>query len=184
MEMPATEHMRFYFFKEVDAMNLLLKLLTESLNRIFNEEAEITKREPETLLSYANPSGGKPVQIVYRPSEDIKVTLNKTARYYQQDTASIEQLQKDIASYAEGKTVSIDYTDHNGNESKIDRLAKAADAETLTLSSLIDLSIRISLLHSDELKDLLASGGTVNVHFWNRANNFRYRQIGDRLEKI
>ena len=35
-----------------------------------------------------------------------------------------------------------------------------------------------------ELKYLLASGGTVNVHFWNAKKDFRYRQIGDRLEKI
>ena len=165
-------------------MNLLLTLLSEKLNRILNEEAEITEKKQETLLSYTNPAGGRPVQVLYRPSEDFKVILNKTPRYYQQDSFSIEKMQQDIASYAEGKTVSIDYTDPNGTESKTDRLAKTAEAEVLDLSSLIDLSIRIGLLRSYELRDLLAAGGTINVNFWNRAKNFRYRQIGDRLEKI
>ena len=96
----------------------------------------------------------------------------------------MKRLLADVADYAEGKTVFLDCTDHNGAESKSDRIAKAADAENQTLDSLIELSIRINLLNTVELKDLLANGGTVNVHFWNAARDYRYRQIGDRLEKI
>ena len=101
---------------------------------------------------------------------------------YQQD--STEKLLADVADYAEGKTVSLDYTDNRGTESKQDRIAKVSDVEGLTLSSIIDLSIRINLLNSVDLDYLLANGGTVNVHFWNPAKDFRYRRIGSALEKI
>ena len=163
-------------------MNLVLTLLKERLDNLLHTEAEIDENKTETLLTHGNPYGGKPLQILYRPAEDFKVTLNKTPRYYQQD--SMKRLLADVADYAEGKTVFLDCTDHNGAESKSDRIAKAADAENQTLDSLIELSIRINLLNTVELKDLLANGGTVNVHFWNAARDYRYRQIGDRLEKI
>jgi len=80
--------------------------------------------------------------------------------------------------------VSLDYTDNKGTESKQDRIAKVSDVEGLTLSSIIDLSIRINLLNSVDLDYLLVNGGTVNVHFWNPAKDFRYRRIGSTLEKI
>ena len=140
-------------------MNILLTLLNEKLQDLLHAETEITESKTETLLTYANPYGGKPLQVLYRPGEDFKVTLNKTPRYYQQD--STKRLLADVAGYAEGKTVSLDCTDHNGTESRSDRVVNAAD-----------------------LEDLLASGGTVNAHFWNAKKDFRYRQIGDRLEKI
>ncbi len=110
------------------------------------------------------------------------MTLNKTPRYYQQD--STKRLLADVADYAEGKIVFLDCTDRSGVESRSDRVTKAADVENLTLDSIIELSIRINLLNPVELKDLLANGGTVNVHFWNASKDFQYRQIGDRLEKI
>ena len=90
----------------------------------------------------------------------------------------------DYKKYITGKTISLDVTDRNGNESRHDRIAKASDAEALTLESLIELSIRINLLNSVELKDLLVNGGTVNIHFWDSSKDFRYRQLGNRLEKI
>ena len=126
-------------------MNILLTLLNEQLKSLLHADAEITENKAETLLTYPNPYGGKPLQVLYRPAEDFKVTLNKTPRYYQQD--STKRLLADVAD-------------------------------------IIELSIRINLLNPVELKDLLANGGTVNVHFWNAAKDFRYRQIGDRLEKI
>ena len=159
-------------------MNILLTLLNEQLKSLLHADAEITENKAETLLTYPNPYGGKPLQVLYRP----KVTLNKTPRYYQQD--STKRLLADVADYAEGKTVFLDCTDHSGAESRSDRVTKAADAENLTLDSIIELSIRINLLNPVELKDLLANGGTVNVHFWNAAKDYRYRQIGDRLEKF
>lgn len=164
------------------SMNPELMILIEKLNSLLHTEAEITNQKPGTLLTYANPYGGKPIQVLFSPEEDIKVTLNKTSRYYQQN--SIKRLLDDVADYAEGKTVSLDVTDRNGNESRHDRVAKASDVEALTLDSLIDLSSRISLLNSVELKDLLVNGGTVNVHFWDPAKDFRYRQLGHNLEKI
>ena len=163
-------------------MNILLTLLNEKLQDLLHAEAEITESKAETLLTYANPYGGKPLQVLYRPGEDFKVTLNKTPRYYQQD--STKRLLADVAGYAEGKTVSLDCTDHNGTESRSDRVVNAADLEGIDLDALIELAVRVSLLDSVELKDLLASGGTVNAHFWNAKKDFRYRQIGDRLEKI
>ena len=163
-------------------LNILLTLLNEQLKSLLHADAEITENKAETLLTYPNPYGGKPLQVLYRPAEDFKVTLNKTPRYYQQD--STKRLLADVADYAEGKTVFLDCTDHNGAESRSDRVTKAADAEHLTLDSIIELSIRINLLNPVELKDLLANGGTVNVHFWNAAKDYRYRQIGDRLEKF
>ena len=166
----------------VTTMNPELIMLIEKLNSLLHTEAEITNKKPGTLLTYTNPYGGKPIQILFSPEEDIKVTLNKTSRYYQQN--SIKRLLDDVADYAEGKTVSLDVTDRNGNESRHDRVAKASDVEVLTLDSLIDLSSRISLLNSVELKDLLVNGGTVNVHFWDPSKDFRYRQLGNRLEKI
>ena len=138
-------------------MNILLTLLNEQLKSLLHADAEITENKAETLLTYPNPYGGKPLQVLYRPAEDFKVTLNKTPRYYQQD--STKRLLADVADYAEGKTVFLDCTDHNGAESR-------------------------SVLNPVELKDLLANGGTVNVHFWNAAKDYRYRQIGDRLEKF
>ena len=156
-------------------MNILLTLLNEQLKSLLHADAEITENKAETLLTYPNPYG-------YRPAEDFKVTLNKTPRYYQQD--STKRLLADVADYAEGKTVFLDCTDRSGAESRSDRVTKAADAENLTLDSIIELSIRINLLNPVELKDLLANGGTVNVHFWNAAKDYRYRQIGDRLEKF
>ena len=164
------------------SLNILLTLLNEKLQDLLHAEAEITESKTETLLAYANPYGGKPLQVLYRPGEDFKVTLNKTPRYYQQD--STKRLLADVAGYAEGKTVSLDCTDHNGTESRADRVVNAADLEGIDLDALIELAVRVSLLDSVELKDLLASGGTVNVHFWNAKKDFRYRQIGDRLEKI
>ena len=164
------------------SLNILLTLLNEKLQDLLHAEAEVTESKTETLLVYANPYGGKPLQVLYRPGEDFKVTLNKTPRYYQQD--STKRLLADVANYAEGRTVSLDCTDHNGAESRSDRVTKAADAENLTLDSILELSIRINLLNPVELKDLLANGGTVNVHFWNAAKDYRYRQIGDRLEKF
>ena len=155
-------------------MNILLTLLNEQLKSLLHADAEITENKAETLLTYPNPYGGKPLQVLYRPAEDFKVTLNKTPRYYQQD--STKRLLADVADYAEGKTVFLDCTDHSGVESRSDRVTNAAD--------IIELSIRINLLNPVELKDLLANGGTVNVHFWNASKNFKYRQIGDRLEKI
>ena len=163
-------------------MNILLTLLNEKLQDLLHAEAEVTESKAETLLTYANPYGGKPLQVLYRPGEDFKVTLNKTPRYYQQD--STKRLLADVAGYAEGKTVSLDCTDHNGTESRSDRVVNAADLEGIDLDALIALAVRVSLLDSVELKDLLASGGTVNAHFWNAKKDFRYRQIGDRLEKI
>ena len=163
-------------------MNILLTLLNEKLQDLLHAEAEVTESKAETLLTYANPYGGKPLQVLYRPGEDFKVTLNKTPRYYQQD--STKRLLADVAGYAEGKTVSLDCTDHNGTESRSDRVVNAADLEGIDLDALIELAVRVSLLDSVELKDLLASGGTVNAHFWNAKKDFRYRQIGDRLEKI
>ena len=163
-------------------MNILLTLLNEQLKSLLHADAEITENKSETLLTYPNPYGGKPLQVLYRPGEDFKVTLNKTPRYYQQD--STKRLLADVAGYAEGKTVSLDCTDHNGTESRSDRVVNAADLEGIDLDALIALAVRVSLLDSVELKDLLASGGTVNAHFWNAKKDFRYRQIGDRLEKI
>ena len=164
------------------SLNILLTLLNEKLQDLLHAEAEVTESKAETLLTYANPYGGKPLQVLYRPGEDFKVTLNKTPRYYQQD--STKRLLADVANYAEGKTVSLDCTDHNGSESRSDRVVNAADLEGIDLDALIELAVRVSLLDSVELKDLLASGGTVNAHFWNAKKDFRYRQIGDRLEKI
>ena len=164
------------------SLNILLTLLNEKLQDLLHAEAEITESKTETLLVYANPYGGKPLQVLYRPGEDFKVTLNKTPRYYQQD--STKRLLADVAGYAEGKTVSLDCTDHNGTESRSDRVVNAVDLEGIDLDALIVLAVRVSLLDSVELKDLLASGGTVNAHFWNAKKDFRYRQIGDRLEKI
>ena len=164
------------------SLNILLTLLNEKLQDLLHAETEITESKTETLLTYANPYGGKPLQVLYRPGEDFKVTLNKTPRYYQQD--STKRLLADVAGYAEGKTVSLDCTDHNGTESRSDRVVNAADLEGIDLDALIALAVRVSLLDSVELKDLLASGGTVNAHFWNAKKDFRYRQIGDRLEKI
>ena len=163
-------------------MNILLTLLNEKLQNLLHAEAEIAESKTETQLTYANPYGGKPLQVLYRPAEDFKVTLNKTPRYYQQD--STKRLLADVANYAEGRTVSLDCTDHNGTESRSDRVVNAAGLEGLDLDALIALAVRVSLLDSVELKDLLASGGTVNAHFWNAKKDFRYRQIGDRLEKI
>ena len=168
----------------VTAMNIVFMLLKEKLDSLLHQEAEMTNRQPGTLLTYQNPYGGKPLQVLFDPEEDIRVTLNKTSRYYRQDEASIERLLHDIANYTAGKTVSLDVTDRNGNESRQDRVAKASDADSLTLESLIELSIRINLLNSVELKDLLVNGGTVNVHFWDPSKDFRYRQLGNRLEKI
>ena len=67
-------------------MNILLTLLNEKLQDLLHAETEITESKTETLLTYANPYGGKPLQVLYRPGEDFKVTLNKTPRYYQQDS--------------------------------------------------------------------------------------------------
>ena len=164
------------------SLNILLTLLNEKLQNLLHAEAEIAESKTETQLTYANPYGGKPLQVLYRPGEDFKVTLNKTPRYYQQD--STKRLLADVANYAEGRTVSLDCTDHNGTESRSDRVVNAAGLEGLDLDALIALAVRVSLLDSVELKDLLASGGTVNAHFWNAKKDFRYRQIGDRLEKI
>lgn len=164
------------------SLNILLTLLNEKLQDLLHAEAEITESKTETLLTYPNPYGGKPLQVLYRPAEDFKLTLNKTPRYYQQD--STKRLLADVADYAEGKIVFLDCTDRSGVESRSDRVTKAADVENLTLDSIIELSIRINLLNPVELKDLLANGGTVNVHFWNASKDFQYRQIGDRLEKI
>ncbi|MBQ1778937.1 MAG: hypothetical protein IIZ93_12340 [Acidaminococcaceae bacterium] len=82
-------------------MNILLTLLNEQLKSLLHAEAEITETKSETLLVYPNPYGGKPLQVLYRPAEDFKVTLNKTPRYYQQD--STKRLLADVADYAEGK---------------------------------------------------------------------------------
>ena len=168
----------------VTAMNIVLVSLKEKLDSLLHQEAEITNKQPGTLLIYKNPYGGKPLQVLFNPEEDIKVILNKTPRYYQQDKASIERLLRYIANYTAGNIVSLDVTDRNGNESRHDRIAKVSDVEALTLDSLIELSIRINLLNNVELKDLLVNGGTVSVHFWNPAKDFRYRQIGSHLEKI
>ena len=163
-------------------MNLVLLLIKEKLENLLHTEAEIITKDPETLLVYKNPYGGKPLQVLFNPDEDIKIILNKTPRYYQQD--STERLLADVNNYAEGKIVSLDVTDNHGAESKIDRIAKTSDVEGLTLSSLIELSIRINLLNSVDLEYLLVNGGTVNVHFWDPAKDFRYRQIGHTLQKI
>ena len=163
-------------------MNLVLLLIKEKLESLLHTEAEIITKDPETLIVYKNPYGGKPLQVLLNPAEDIKVILNKTPRYYQQD--STERLLADVKNYAEGKTVSLDVTDNHGAESKIDRIAKTSDVEGLTPSSLIELCIRINLLNSVDLEYLLVNGGTVNVHFWNAAKDFRYRQIGHTLQKI
>ena len=168
----------------VTVMNIVLVLLKEKLDNLLHREAEIAAKKTETLLTYRNPYGGKPLQVLFSPEEDIKVTLNKTSRYYQQDKASIEKLLHDAENYITGKTVSLDFTDRNGNESRQDRITKASDVEALTLESLVELSIRINLLNSVELKDLLVNGGTVNIHFWDSSKDFRYRQLGNRLEKI
>lgn len=165
-------------------MNMALAMLKLKLDDLLHQEAEMTNKQPGTLLTYKNPYGGKPLQVLFEPEEDIKVTLNKTSRYYRQDEGSVERLLHDVANYTAGKTVSLDVTDRNGNESRHDRIAKASDAEALTPESLIELSIRINLLNSVELKDLLVNGGTVNVHFWNPSKDYRYRQIGSNLQKI
>ena len=163
-------------------MDLVLLLLKEKLDSLLHTEANITAKKAETLLTYENPHGGKPLQVLFNPAEDIKVILNKTPRYYQQNY--IKRLLDDVTNYAEGKTVSLDFTDNHGTESKIDRIAKTSDVEGLTLSSLLELCIRISLANSVELEYLLVNGGTVNVHFWDATKDFRYRQIGKNLQKI
>ena len=124
----------------MNSLNILLTLLNEQLKSLLHADAEITENKSETLLTYPNPYGGKPLQVLYRPAEDFKVTLNKTPRYYQQD--STKRLLADVADYAEGKTVFLDCTDRSGAESRSDRVTKAADAENLTLDSIIDVSER------------------------------------------
>lgn len=165
-------------------MDPVLMMLKKKLGSLLHAETELTAEKAGALLTCANPYGGKPLLVFCRPGEDIKVTLNKTPRYYEHDETSLKRLLSDAASYADGRTVTLDLTDCSGTESKHDRIAKAADVENLTLDALIDLSIRINLANSVELEDLLAGGGTVNVHFWNPAKDFRYRQIGNDLEKI
>ena len=100
-------------------MNILLTLLNEQLKSLLHADAEITENKAETLLTYPNPYGGKPLQVLYRPAEDFKVTLNKTPRYYQQD--STKRLLADVADYAEGKIVT--WTAQTAAASKADRTA-------------------------------------------------------------
>lgn len=103
----------------MNSLNILLTLLNEQLKSLLHAEAEITETKSETLLVYPNPYGGKPLQVLYRPAEDYKVTLNKTPRYYQQD--STKRLLADVADYAEGKTVFL--TAQTTAASKADRTA-------------------------------------------------------------
>ncbi len=165
-------------------MHAMTELLINSLGSILQTEA-VTDINGSTITAvFPNPSGGSPVRFTDDLQGDFKVILNKTPRYYPRETLSAGQIQKDITAYANGSTALLDFTYNNGSESKIDRIAKTSDMENLSLSSLVDLCVRISLARSVELKDLLAAGGTVNVHFWDAAKDFRYRQIGDRLEKL
>jgi len=165
-------------------MNILTRMLTEKIQQILNSEV-VTEEENKTVtISFLNPSGGKPVRLIDNPLEDYAIILNKTPRYYPREAFYIEQIQKNISAYAAGKTVSLDYTDNCGNESKIDRLVKSSDMESLTPSSLLELVLAVGLLNSVELEHLLVCGGTVNIHYWNRANDFSYRQTGSKLEKI
>ena len=62
-------------------MNLVLLLIKEKLENLLHTEAETITKNSETLLVYKNPYGGKPLQVLFNPAEDIKVTLNKTPRY-------------------------------------------------------------------------------------------------------
>lgn len=164
-------------------MNSTTLMLISLINGIVKTEA-ITEEKNRTVTAvFPNPSGGSPLQLVDMPGEDFKVILHKTPRYYPREPLSLQRIQKDIASYAAGNTAVLDFTYIDGTESKIDRITKTAEAENLTMSTLIDLSIRIRLMTSDELEDLLAGGGTVNVRFWNHAKDFRYRRVGDELVK-
>ena len=56
------------------AMNIVLVSLKEKLDSLLHQEAEITNKQPGTLLIYKNPYGGKPLQVLFNPEEDIKVT--------------------------------------------------------------------------------------------------------------
>ena len=43
------------------SLNILLTLLNEKLQDLLHAEAEVTESKTETLLTYANPYGGKPL---------------------------------------------------------------------------------------------------------------------------
>ncbi len=47
-------------------MNILLTLLNEQLKSLLHADAEITENKAETLLTYPNPYGGKPLQKILK----------------------------------------------------------------------------------------------------------------------
>jgi len=165
-------------------MNIKTELLIHSLSEILKTKAETEEKNKTVTATFTNPSGGASLRCIDDPQADFSLIYNKTPHYYPQDTFSLKRMQNDVSAYATGATARIDFTDNNGTESRSDRIVKTAEAEVPDLSSLRELCVRVGLLRSYEFENLMAGGGTVNVHFWNSAKDFRYRQIGDDLKKM
>lgn len=164
-------------------MDLVIQLLRTQAEEILHTESVTQESKTQRLMTFTNPSGGASVEITEEAGQDLRVKLYNTPRYYPRDAFGIKRLQEDLEKYSRGESAVLTYTDRTGAESDIDRVAPVAGTEALTLNTLVDLCMQINLIHSDALKDLLAAGGWITFRFWDQTKNFRYRQLGDKLNK-
>ena len=164
-------------------MDTVLEILSRKIGNLLHSEAQITKNDRATVLIFPNLTGGRSQRLESIPGEDLKLALRKTSRFYERESGALERLLRDIEKYAAGQIVLLDYTARSGEESNLDRIASATDAAVTNLDGLIDLCIHCNLIHSDALADLLAAGGTLNVHFWDSRKDFYYKLKGRELVK-
>lgn len=164
-------------------MDTVLEILSRKIGDLLHSEAQITKNGETTTLVFPNPTGGRSLRLESIPGEDLKLALRKTSRFYERESAALERLLRDIERYASGQIVLLDYTTWEGEESNLDRITTAAAAAVKNLDELIDLCIHCNLIHSDALTDILAAGGTLNVHFWDSRKDFYYKLKGRELVK-
>lgn len=162
-------------------MDTVLEILARKIGVLLNSDTQITKNGETITLIFPNPSGGRSLRLESTPGEDLKLTLRKTSRFYERESAALERLLRDIEKYASAQVVLLDYMAREGEESNFDRMAIAAEASLTNIDQLIDLCIHCNLIHSDALTDLLTAGGTLHIHFWNSRKDFCYKLKGREL---
>ncbi len=164
-------------------MNDFIKELQKKLETLMNTDVIVKEEKESVEISIKNPTVSKAITITYITSEDLKMLLGKTPRFYPNTEDGAEHLLEDLQKYKTGKLSLLDYVSVNNEESKQDRLIKTADLVDLDLSGLQNIFIKTGLLSSDELETLLTLGGTVRISFWDASKNCSYKYVNKTLIK-
>jgi hypothetical protein len=165
-------------------MDLTTKLCIERMRAILHSEGTIKDSEWQTEATFANPAGGAPVRVQFGSEPDVCVRLGKTPRYYPADGDGRDKMLHDLEDYAAGRIVTLSYTRLSGETCPQDRVVPRSALDGITLDGLVALCLKTGLATGDEIRDVLAAGGCVEVHGWNSTQDFSLVQKDGGLQRL